>query len=343
MEQDWFATGRLRINLPLMSPNEMNSEPTPLLNRRQAISATGLLAGGAALAAASGSVRADHHKKAKAFRFGLNMSTIRGHNLDAAEEIEVAGKVGYQCIEPWFRKIGDYVKSGGKLKDLKKRIDDQGLTVESAIGFAAWIVDDAEKRAKGFEDAKRDMDTIAQLGGKRIAAPPAGVSRKDPPVDPMRAAERYHELCELGDKMGVVPQIEMWGGHPCIGTVGKAVSIMIESGHPSACFLGDVYHTYKGGSHFGGLKHIPGRAIQTFHMNDYPADPPRETIRDEHRVYPGDGIAPMNDILRGFREVGAAPVLNLELFNKSYWKQPVMEVAKTGLRKMKEAVAKAGV
>jgi 2-keto-myo-inositol isomerase len=30
--------------------------------------------------------------------------------------------------------------------DLKKRISDCGLTVESAIGFAEWIVDDDARR-----------------------------------------------------------------------------------------------------------------------------------------------------------------------------------------------------
>ncbi|GIT12763.1 MAG: hypothetical protein CM1200mP34_1690 [Verrucomicrobiales bacterium] len=39
-------------------------------------------------------------------------------------------------------KLNDYKKNGGSLKDLRKRIDDHGLTVESAIGFARWIVDE---------------------------------------------------------------------------------------------------------------------------------------------------------------------------------------------------------
>jgi hypothetical protein len=34
-------------------------------------------------------------------------------------------------------------------------------------------------------------------------------------------------------------------------------------------------------------------------------------------------------------------VLSLELFNRDYWKQDVNEVAKTGLMKMKKAVAEA--
>lgn len=278
----------------------------------------------------------------RAFKFGLNMSTIRGQELNAAEEIDVAGKAGYDAIEPWFRKIYQYVEQGGSLKDLKKRIDDHGLTVESAIGFAPWIVNDPDKRKAGLEEAKRDMDTIAQLGGTRIAAPPAGSSAKDM-VTLDDAAGRYRALLELGDEMGVTPQVEMWGGHPVIGTMEKAVYVAIASGHPKACFLGDVYHTYKGGSSFDSILMLGPEALQTYHMNDYPADPPRETIKDKDRVFPGDGIAPLDKILQNFDRVGARPVLSLELFNQSYWEMPADECAKKGLEKMKAAVAKAGL
>lgn len=311
----------------------------------QSVSRRGFLASGSLVAGAAVSPLASAQgpgDSAAPFRYGLNMRTIRGQNLDAAQEIEIAAKAGYDAIEPWLGKLEEYVQGGGKLADLRKRIEDGGLTVESAIGFAHWIVDDDEQRAKGFEQAKRDMDFIAQLGGTRIAAAPAGAP-KDQAIDPLLAAERYRRLLELGDEMGVTPQIEMWGGNPSVGRVSTAIFIAMEAAHPKACFLGDVYHTYKGGSEFAALLQLGPQALQTFHMNDYPADPPRETIRDEHRVYPGDGIAPLTDILQGFRQVGASPVLNLELFHRGYWQQPALEIAKTGLAKMKAAVAKAGL
>ena len=275
------------------------------------------------------------------FRYCLNMSTIRGQELDAAEEIETAGRAEYDAIEPWLGKLHDYRRNGGSLKDLNKRIIDHGLTVESAIGFAAWIVDDDAQRAKGFEEAKRDMDLLAQIGGKRIAAPPAGVGRGEV-IDPMRAAQRYRELIELGEGMGVIPQIEMWGGNATIGRLSTAILIAMEAGHPKACFLGDVYHTYKGDCDFDGLRLLSPQAMQVFHFNDYPADPPRPTIRDEHRVFPGDGIAPITEVLQIFDSVGARPVLSLEVFNKEYWSRPALETAVTGLKKMKAAVAQAG-
>jgi hypothetical protein len=59
-------------------------------------------------------------------------------------------------------------------------------------------------------------------------------------------------------------------------------------------------------------------------------------------VFPGDGIAPIVNILKNFQTVGACPALSLELFNKSYWEMPVMDCAKTGLAKMKAVVAEAG-
>jgi len=81
--------------------------------------------------------------------------------------------------------------------------------------------------------------------------------------------------------------------------------------------------------------------MQVFHLNDYPADPPRETITDRDRVYPGDGIAPLTQILRDLHANGSQPVLSLELFNPTYWKQDPLEVAKIGLAKMKVVVNKA--
>ena len=273
------------------------------------------------------------------FSYCLNTSTIRGQKLSLGKEIEIAAKAGYTGIEPWVSKVNDYA-AGGSLRDIRKQLGDSGMTVESAIDFSHWIVDDDAERAKGFEQVKRAMDVLAQIGGKRIAAPPAGATRQ-PGLDLMKAAERYRALLELGDQTGVVPQIETWGSSKNLHRLGQAMFVVIESGHPKACFLPDVYHTYKGGSDFHGFKQLSAHAIQVLHMNDYPADPPRETIGDRDRVMPGDGIAPLTQILRDLIANGSRATLSLELFNPDYWKQDPLAVAKTGMEKMEAAVNKA--
>ena len=164
------------------------------------------------------------------FRYCLNTSTIRGQKLPLDQEIDLAAKAGYDGIEPWIREIDAYVKGGGKVSELRKQIDGHGLKVESAIGFAQWIVDDDEKRKDGLETAKRDMDLLRQLGGTHIAAPPVGAHRGSGPVDLFKAAERYRALLEVGAKIGVTPQVEVWGFSDNLSRLGEATFVAIEAG-----------------------------------------------------------------------------------------------------------------
>ncbi|MEO9595195.1 sugar phosphate isomerase/epimerase family protein, partial [Rhodopirellula bahusiensis] len=105
----------------------------------------------------------------------MNTSTLRGHNLTVPQQIEVVAKAGFDGIEPWIRDLRSYVDGGGSVSDLKKQLDDAGLNVVGAIGFARWIVDDPAARQAGLDEAKRDMELVASLGGKQMAAPPIGV------------------------------------------------------------------------------------------------------------------------------------------------------------------------
>lgn len=271
------------------------------------------------------------------YRYCFNTSTVRGQKLSLVDEIELAAKAGYQGIEPWLSEIEDHVRQGGTLPDLRKRIADAGLKVEGAIGFAEWIVDDEAQRAKGLEQAKRDMDVVASIGGTRIAAPAAG-AQDQVGLDLHQAALRYRKLLELGEEMGVTPVLEVWGFSKTLRRLSEALFVAAESRHRSACLLLDVYHLFKGGSDFDGLKLIHGPAIAVLHMNDYPAHPPRETIEDAHRVFPGDGIAPLKSIFRDLKATGFQGVLSLELFNPAYYERDPLEVAKVGLEKMKAAV-----
>lgn len=301
------------------------------------VSRRGLLAGAGAATLAGLASAADAPPPREPFTYCLNTSTIRGQNLGIVEEVAIAARAGYQAIEPWINELERYVQGGGRLSELRRRIADAGLTVPSAIGFAEWIVDDAARRRRGLEDARRAMDLVRQLGGTRLAAPPSGATDRDGP--PLAAiAERYRALLEIGDRVGVVPQLEVWGFSRTLSRLGECAHVALESGHPRACVLADVYHLHKGGSGFATAGLLSGRALQVFHMNDYPARPPRAEITDAHRVYPGDGSAPLVELLRGLRRAGFAGVLSLELFNRSYWKQDALRVARTGLEKMRAVV-----
>jgi sugar phosphate isomerase/epimerase len=267
------------------------------------------------------------------FLFGLNTSTIRGQKLTIVEEIAIASKAGYQAMEPWLDELDHYAAGGGSLDDLGKRFRDAGIRVESAIGFFEWIVDDPDRRRKGLEAARRGMDLVRRIGGKRLAAPPVGATDRSI-TDLYRIAERYRDLLELGDQLGVVPEVEIWGPSKTLGRLGEAAFVAIESHHPKACILPDVYHLYRGGSDFGSVSLLGPKSFFVLHFNDYPAQP-RNQLTDADRVYPGDGAAPLRELLLTLARGAFSVTLSLELFNRKLWSQDPLVVARTGLEKMK--------
>jgi 2-keto-myo-inositol isomerase len=321
----------------------MSSSDHWQLTRRHWLAISGGLAtaSGAGLAHAVGPAPGAAKSAANAeFHYSLNVATIRGQKLSLREQIDVAASAGYQGIEPWVGDLKEYAERGKRLDDVAKQIRDRGLVVPSAIAFFPWIVDDRRQRAQGLEQAKREMDLARRIGATRIAAPPAG-ARDDDHISLSAVAERYRALVEIGVSMGVVPQLELWGFSKVFSRLSEAALIAMQSGHPQACLLLDVFHLYKGGSDFQELRFLSGRVLPVLHLNDYPAQPPRSQINDAARVFPGDGIAPLTPMLRTLHENRFDGFLSLEVFNRDYWRQDAHLVARTGIQKMRTAVQSA--
>ncbi len=220
----------------------------------------------------------DQTSSNSAMRFSFNTATVRGSKRRLDELVGITAAAEYDGIEPWIDEIRRYQQAGGSLKDMNKRLADQGLTVVNAIGFSRWLVQDKQQRRQGLETMRRDMDLVRQIGGGRIAAPPAGATKES--LDLSVVAERYAALLEIGASIGVQPQLELWGSSKTLCRLGELAYVAAESGRPDAALLADVFHIYKGGSSFVGLGYLPGSAMHVFHMNDYPAKPPRAELND---------------------------------------------------------------
>ena len=269
------------------------------------------------------------------FGYCLNTSTIRGNNLDIVAVVAAAAKAGFHAIEPWIMEVDRYTSSGGTLKDLRKRIADAGLTVEDAIAFNSFLDDDETRRAASMEKLKIDMDKVAQIGGTRIAAPP-GNNRAAVSLD--NAAKYYREALEMGEKMGVQPLLELWGTHPVLGPLSHGIYTTVAAGRADASLLLDVFHLYKSGTPFTALRQINGASLHVMHLNDYPQAVDSSALNDGNRVYPGDGVAPLGQILRDLRDNGFRGYLSLELFNREYWSRSADENLKTAMEKIRATV-----
>jgi 2-keto-myo-inositol isomerase len=305
------------------------------MNRRDAIKTASVTTGLALLGPVSFSK--EKKKEGDKFRFSLNTSTISGQKLGVEKYIEIAARAGYDCMELWLPDIKVYLESGGSLAALKKLLNDSKIPVVNAIGFAPWMVDEEEKRNAGFKQMREEMEIMAALNCPRIAAPSAGIA-PTAQLDMFVVGERFSKLIDLGKETGVTPQLEFWGASRFFH-IGQAMMASAVANKSGARILADVYHLFRGNSGFDSLKMIDGSMIEVFHMNDYPASIPREQQQDKDRIYPGDGAAPLKQILTDLKNMKGPKILSLELFNREYWAQDPLLVAKTGLEKMKKVVS----
>lgn len=276
---------------------------------------------------------------ARRWRFAINPPTIGAYKCSLKEQVRLAIEAGYDGIEPWLADI-QKAKDAGELADIRKMCADGNLSVVNGIGFAHWSLPDAAARAKGMEEMKRDMALVAEMGGAYIAAPPFGLQKPGSPKIPLDDfADRYRAVLELGERMGVTPILEFWGHSANLSRLDEALYVMAKCGHPRAAVLADVYHMYRGGSPYEALRFLSPATLPVLHMNDFPAQPARERMKDADRVWPGDGLAPWKKIF-GILDAGnLRPWLSLELFNASYCTTTPLDTLKTGLAKMKGVVS----
>ncbi|MBM3823724.1 MAG: sugar phosphate isomerase/epimerase [Verrucomicrobia bacterium] len=261
-------------------------------------------------------------------RYALNASTIRPTPL--TRKIEIAARAGYAGIELWHDEIEAALAVGSTLSDLRRQLDESGLRVPTTIYLGGWFEATPATYPAALEHCRRRMEHAATLGAEFIIASP-------PPdrADYRLGASRYAELLSLGRQIGVRPSMEFLGFVGQLNTIEEALSVLDLAGDPQGTTILDPFHIYRGGGSMDSILKLRAEQIAVSHFNDTPSTPSREKQHDRDRVMPGEGHLDLPRYLRGLRQTGYQGWLSLELFNEVLWQQDPLEVARTGLDKMK--------
>ena len=98
------------------------------------------------------------------------------------------------------------------------------------------------------------------------------------------------------------------------------------AGHGSLGLMMDFFHYYKSGVSFEDIGAIPNELLLIVHVDDC-EDLPPESLTDQHRVYMGEGVLPLQDMLGALREKGYSGALSVEIFREEYWQQTPVEIS----------------
>lgn len=260
------------------------------------------------------------------FQLTINTSTLRPYHLSIDDQLRVAADAGFTGVEIWVRDLQAWMAAGKKPERLRSLAEELGLQIVNGIAFFKWTDTDPKTRRAGLEQATHEMTALLETGCRAVAAPPTGEVTG---TSLEQIARNYEALLRVARPLGVEPILEFWGRSPVLHAVRQAAEVLrhVAAEGPRPTMLLDLYHMYTGGSPLEEVEALEGEQIGLVHINDYPADPPRERITDADRVMPGEGIGPVTEFLKLLERRGFTGPVSIELFRDSYGHETALETA----------------
>ena len=251
----------------------------------------------------------------------INGATTMPYTLE--QDLEAASKAGFDAVEIWSRKLDAYLKNHDAA-ELKALLDVHGLRAASLCPYGLVGFSDNREQLQAIE---RAAEVAAEIDCPVLLvcadAPPDGMDR-DAAYDTMAATAR--DCAERAAAHGVKIAIEPLGRHSFIPGPREALEVIERAGHDSLALMMDFFHYYKSGVPLEDMRAIPTELLLIVHV-DACEDLPPADLTDQHRVYMGEGILPLKDMLGVLREKGYSGALSIEIFREAYWEKDPVEIS----------------
>jgi sugar phosphate isomerase/epimerase len=154
--------------------------------------------------------------------------------------------------------------------------------------------------------------------------------------------ERCIKLLRIAETFSVRPSLEFMGNASCWNTLDSVLDIMKDIRHPLLALVLDTFHLFKSGdNNFTNFEKVAlnPEQISVVHFTDARKDMPRDEQKDSDRRLPGLGqlnLKKFTTILNSLKFKGA---YSLNVYDKSLWHRPPLEVAIEGFNKMANIIS----
>jgi 2-keto-myo-inositol isomerase len=265
------------------------------------------------------------YNKEKTMRLGFNGATTQ--TADLATDIRIAGQAGYEVVELRDDKLDRFLVQGS-LDDVRRMLGEAGVTAWTINAISRVGVDGAagtERAVARCRQLSRYAQAIECPWVLVVPGPTEG--RTDAQVMSDTVAT-LGKMADAAAEFGISVAFEFMGfPWAAVRDVAGAWAVVQETNRPNLGIIVDTAHFYAGGSTLESIKQVNPKQLVVLHINDV-EDVPKPDITDGHRLYPGEGVLPLQDILRAVRATGWDGVLSVELFREEYWRQDPLAVAR---------------
>jgi sugar phosphate isomerase/epimerase len=252
------------------------------------------------------------------------MHEASSDRFDYRTAMEGYAKAGIRAVEPSLLKVREFAQKESPAA-ARRLLDDLGLHAVSSSNQVG-LPEPGEARARSLEDLKWKVELARTIGCDRLVAPSTGTGQYTED-DYKRGADHLREAADIAAPFGVSLMLEFTRASRFVGALPTALTMVRDTNHPNLRMMMDTYHFWGGISKFEDLEQLQDGELHHLHFEDVPADPPREIQGQPHRVFPGEGIAPLGRIVELLKRKKYTGAASLEMFNPAIQAMDPYQVA----------------
>lgn len=257
-------------------------------------------------------------------RLCLNTITIPG---SFPEQVEAAAAAGFAGIGVWAK---DLQECPGGMSAAGRLVRERGMAVPEFLLLRDFQRQTVERRAEALAEAEALFGLMRGSGAGTLLA--CGTTAPGADRDLDSAALDLRDLAELASRHGMRIAYEFLAWAAWIKDIATAWEVVRRADRENVGLVLDTFHIFLAGSRLEDLEVIPLDRIFIVHLVDAPAlDLDLLQLSRHHRLFPGEGVLPIPDLVRRLEKRGYAGFYSLEIFNDEYWKRDRGGLAKDGM------------
>lgn len=269
-------------------------------------------------------------------KLGYNGATTMTSPLET--DIRIAGEAGYDVLEITATKLDKYLLTH-TIADARRLIDAARLKTHAINSVEKINFRDLSGQQSVLERTRQLAEYARTLDCPWLVAvpgpAPAGTKWngiRENTISALRA------MCDVSKPFGVGLAWEFLGFPWCtVRTVAQSWEIFQGVDRDNIGMVIDTCHYFAGDSTLESVRAVKAKDLAIFHINDVEAMP-KEKIEDANRLFPGDGVIPLQQIVEAVRSTGFDGVASVEIFRPEYWQREPLSVAKEAFAKSKKVL-----
>jgi 2-keto-myo-inositol isomerase len=267
------------------------------------------------------------------WHIGLNGANTMACGI--AEEIEIAARTGYDCVELRDWKVAEFLKKDSP-EILRELLRNNGLRPIALNTIEPAYVASSEDLRRLQKDAEWRLSAARAVGCPYVVASFYGAPKDVPEAAARRRViEGLGVVCDVARDYGVEVLYEFLGSRLSpFHTVSETMELLGLMDCENLGWLLDFYHFHVADGYLGGLLEADVTRLHLVHIDDA-RDLPYEALEipNSERVFPGDGVIDSAGILRALHAIGYRGPFSVELFNTEYLSWDPVDFARTAREK----------